>query len=153
MLWNMLKEIYPNFSQQLNFSVWRNWPTHLDCCCFSVDWHPSWDHLLQVGLQPLTNYPPINRLLLRFPFKQHFHFLSFSGWLCDTTKNYTASFFTGGAMLMMCAIMHMMAPCVLNLQARWEKRKRGPTVPIPDTQPQIVQGEIIIMEKGYNPEL
>ena len=75
-----------------------------------------------------------------------------SGWLYDTTKNYTASFFTGGAMLMMCAIMHMMAPCILNCQARLAKRKKGPTVAIPDTQPQMVQGEIIIMEKGYNPE-
>ena len=76
----------------------------------------------------------------------------FAGWLCDATGNYTASFFTGGAMLMMCAIMHMAAPCILSCQARRQKRKRGPTVPVPDTQPQVVQGEIIIMEKGWSPE-
>ena len=75
-----------------------------------------------------------------------------TGWLCDATGNYTASFFSGGAMLMMCAIMHMAAPCILSCQARHQKRKRGPTVPVPDTQPQVVQGEIIIMEKGWSPE-
>ena len=53
---------------------------------------------------------------------------------------------------MMCAIMHMMAPCVLTCQARWQKRKKGPTVAVPDTQPQIVQGEILIVEKSWNPD-
>ena len=53
---------------------------------------------------------------------------------------------------MMCAIMHMMAPCVLSCQARWQKRNKGPTVAVPDTQPQIVQGEIFIMEKGWDPD-
>jgi len=102
-----------------------------------------------LGLEKLTNS---FGLLLLFRGLASVVGPPFAGWLYDTTKNYTASFFTGGAMLMMCAIMHMMAPCILNCQARLAKRKKGPTVAIPDTQPQMVQGEIIIMEKGYNPE-
>jgi len=102
-----------------------------------------------LGLEKLTNS---FGLLLLFRGMASVVGPPFAGWLCDATGNYTASFFTGGAMLMMCAIMHMAAPCILSCQARRQKRKRGPTVPVPDTQPQVVQGEIIIMEKGWSPE-
>lgn len=102
-----------------------------------------------LGLEKLTNS---FGLLLLFRGLASVVGPPFAGWLCDATGNYTASFFTGGAMLMMCAIMHMMAPCVLSCQARWQKRNKGPTVAVPDTQPQIVQGEIFIMEKGWDPD-
>jgi len=102
-----------------------------------------------LGLEKLTNS---FGLLLLFRGLASVVGPPFAGWLCDTTGDYTASFFTGGAMLMMCAIMHMMAPCVLTCQARWQKRKKGPTVAVPDTQPQIVQGEILIVEKSWNPD-